>query len=256
MKLTILAPLLGTFLLFNQNTVDLFHFDQTFLQNIGVRPDGSEISSFTIVNIYFLYFGLCALGFGSFLFNAFCPDEIKLESFITTYIANVRWSENAVVAKSKLQFVLDAYFKENRNVERDFSLATPEYPLEVEQDFYNLISEMFSKTDYQGTPSSDANAEDEHSGMGEVYFATGYPNIHEIARMVWSSPKAIWAFTLPFKDLSQDFAKDIAYVEFKTLNYSSFKIRLWIAALYVIGFLLLLKPTAETFFRLAINTLA
>lgn len=254
MKLTVLAPLVGTFLLFNANTVSLFNFDATFLRDIGIHPADGSTNIFTTVNMYYLYFGLCFLGFGSFLFTLFCPEEIKSEPYIMRYIAGVEWADNAVVAKSKLQFVLDAYFANSRNVEADSLPPNPEYPNEVETDFYNLIFEMFQATDFGDvTDEPLSSAEDSPTVMESLVLPTGYPDIHEIARMVWSSPKVIWAFTMPFKNLSQKFAKDIAYVMFKTLSHDQFQTRCVIAVSYLIGFMLLLKPTMETFTRLAIN---
>lgn len=256
MRLTVLTPLVGTFLLFNQNTVSLFNFDATFLRDIGIHTSDGSASIFTISNIYYLYFGLCFLGFGSFLFTLFCPEEIKSEPYIMRYIAGVAWAENAVVAKSKLQFVLDTYFAKTRNVETDSQPPNPEYPDEIETDFYSLILEMFQAADFGDvTDQPISSEEDSQNVMESLILPTGYPDIHEIARMVWSSPKVIWAFTMPFKNLSQRFAKDIAYVMFKVLSHSQFKTRCLIAASYVVGFVLLLKPTAETFVRLAVNAI-
>ena len=256
MKLTILVPLIGTFLLFNENTVRIFSFDPGFLDALGFEiDDASVIESFTIGNMYFLYFGLSALGVGSFVFNMFCPEEIKSDPYIMSHVSKVNLLDNTVVAKSNLQFVLNSYFNNERNVEADNLQARPEYPSEIEGDFYNLILEMFNASNDDDGGQSGETTEEEPGWMGDVYLPTGYPNIHEIARMVWSSPKVIWAFTMPFKDLSPRFAKDISYVMFKTLNYQQFKARIAVSILYIVGFLLLLKPTVETFIRLSKNAI-
>ncbi|WP_139316307.1 hypothetical protein [Pseudochrobactrum sp. B5] len=246
-KLTIFVPIIGMYLLFNDRVIDFLKFDSTFMKNLGLNVD-SDVNGFTFSNIYFVYFGLCFVGVGSFLFNIFCPDEIKSTSYIMDYVSKVEFSENTVVAKSNLQFILDRYFENYYNDEDDRIKEKPEYPYLIEVDFYNLIHEMFNETGHDWDISE--NSDDASSLGSSIYLATGYPNLREIARMVWSSPKVIWVFTVPFKDLAPKFAKDISYVMFKNLNHSYFIIRMVISFFYIIGFSLLLKPTLETFCRL------
>jgi len=92
--------------------------------------------------------------------------------------------------------------------------------------------------------------------LAGLYTASGYPNIHEIASLVWSSPKVVWAFTMPFKALSPSYSKGIAFVMHKTLDYSAFRVRMWVSVFYAVGFVLLLKPTAETFMRIIWNAVS
>lgn len=191
-----------------------------------------------------------------------CPIEIKNEPYINKYASAIDLRESSVVAKANLQRVLDMYFENNRNVEDDYLPANPEYPNLIEVDFYNLINEMFNavvkqeSADQPSEQTDSRNEEDEENYdtfMSSMYLGSGYPDINQIAHSVWSSPKVIWAFTMPFKGLSPTYAKDIAYVLFKTLDYSNFRARAFVAFFYMMGFLLLFKPTAETFVRLAWN---
>ncbi len=264
MRGTILVPLIGVFIIFNEGLLNIFRLDSFFIEHIGeVRSD--SIDRFTISNLYFMYFGLSFLGVGSFLFSLFCPEEISIENNIMSYVYSTDLERNQVVAKSHLQDVLNAYFSNDRDVDRDFLPPNPEYPNFIEEHFYNLINEMFNYTEAEDRNSDTSSENDTHSDGAEpeedgqadlwssFYFASGYPNIHEIARAVWSSPKAIWAFTLPFTALSTKFAKDIAYVRYQCLNYTKFSARKWIALLYTFGFILVLVPTIKTFARLAWN---
>ena len=262
-KLTILIPLVGTFLIFNQYVENSFQFSSAFMRDIGVDIEEAGRSNlFTSSSLYFLYFGLCFVGFGSFLFNAYCPGDIKKEPYISKYTADTNLRENSVVAKSNLQFVLDTYIRNMKLIEHEPYAPNPEYPMELEVDFNNLIHEMF--TAVMDTPEQKIvhssnrrklDVDEDYKAYNEfltsMYTGTLYPNIQEIAYKVWSSPKVIWAFTMPFKGLSSIYAKDIAFVMFKTLDRSRYRVRLSIFIFYTIGFLLLLKPTAETFVRLA-----
>lgn len=100
-RLTILVPLIGAFLIFNQTAVSIFTFDSTFLRGIGFNSEDAR-RSFTVGNMYWLYFGLCFIGVGSFIFSVRCPEEIKAHPYIMNYIAWLDLKDNSVVAKANL----------------------------------------------------------------------------------------------------------------------------------------------------------
>lgn len=264
-KLTILIPLVGTILIFNQNFHNFFQFSEKFIRDIG--GDGAYASSdtgFYANSIYFLYFGLCFLGFGSFIFNVLCPDAIKNEPNIDNYISETDLRENSVVAKSNLQFVLRSYMNQVGHPDDKRTMFNTEYPLELEEDFNQLIHDMFDATMNlpemkewsSGGDSADADPSDtDDEFLASMYTGSGYPNINQIAYNVLSSPKAIWAFTMPFKNLSSIHAKDIGFVMYKTLNYGRYPARLYVFIFYATGFSLLLVPTIVTFVRLAWHSL-
>jgi hypothetical protein len=270
-KLTILVPFLGYLLLFNENTEMIFRFSDFFLKDIGV-DSVTEPSKFATKNLYLTYFGACAFGVGSILFSMFCPYEVKRYDGIMDYVDNVQLDNTPVLAKSNLQTVLDGYFSMERE-DGGSVIKSSEYPHDLESDFYNLISEMFqdtersdvdplsndavdSNTNSQLAEYESASAEGDkddgsmHDFYSSLYSGSGYPNIEEIARLVWSSPKVVWAFTQPFRSLSPKYAKDIAFVKYKGLNYQNFKTRILIMLFYTIGFILLSIPTIITFWRL------
>ncbi|TPI56164.1 MULTISPECIES: hypothetical protein [unclassified Mesorhizobium] len=262
--MTILIPLIGTVIIFNQNFHSVFQFSTKFIRDIGGDAGStSNGTGFYANNIYFLYFGLCSLGFGSFIFNVLCPSAVKNEPNIDAYLSATNLRENSVVAKSNLQFVLNAYCDHVGYFDEKSTSLNPEYPPEVEEDFSQLIHEMFDATmnlpeqkEWAGVRETNADpSETENEFLLSMYTSSGYPNINQIAYNVWSSPKAIWAFTMPFKNLSSVHAKDIAFVLYKTLNYSRFRARLYVFMLYTIGFSLLLIPTMVTFVRLAWHSL-
>lgn len=59
----------------------------------------------------------------------------------------MEWVESAVGAKYDLQFVLDAYFTNSRNVEVDSLPPDPEHSDQIETGFCSLISEMVQAAD-------------------------------------------------------------------------------------------------------------
>ena len=164
--------------------------------------------------------------------------------------------------------MLERYVESERDVNADNLRPDPEYPNGIEIDFHNLIQEIFNIV-YQevfrgeGIPDIRQNAkpddiaeyEDEIIAFESMYQmgTMAFTDIDRVARDVYSDPKVIWAFTKPFKEMSVRFAKDIAFVKYQNLDHSGFKARLWVGVLYLIGFVLLFKQTAETFVRLIIN---
>lgn len=85
----------------------------------------------------------------------------------------------------------------------------------------------------------------------EFMMGSGYFDYHAMAEVLAMDRRVHWPFTLGFKDIVPKFAKDIAFVLHRSLDYQHFKSRFFIALLYLVGFVLLLVPTAKTFFLLS-----
>lgn len=101
MRLTALVPLIGTLLVFNREIEQLIAWPEFFRQDFGAAPRG---------NLYFTYFGLCSLGFGSILFSVFCPREIADEPNITRYVNDAPSAQSALIAKDYFRTALDLRF--------------------------------------------------------------------------------------------------------------------------------------------------
>jgi len=236
MKLTVLVPLIGLFLLFNEQTEKLFHYPQFFKDDLGIEGETSLPAS----NLYFTYFGLCLLGAASALFAAFCPKEISDQPSQQQFVMNATSLETPVLAKASFRDVLNLHF----NNEFDESgLENPEYPPELEGDFHALMEEMYAEYGLE-----DVGGEDD--GPPEVVMATGYLDFTEFARMLWSNPRVVWGYSLPFFSLAPRFAKDIAFVKYQALDHTRYRIRLLILGLYLSGFGLLIIPTLKVFVQL------
>lgn len=265
-RLTVFAPLIGYIVLFNYQTIDIIILSDDFLDSIGVSVEYRD--KYSLDSLYYTYFGLVFLGLGSILFAIFCPDVIKEALSAEEYSNKTEMDRSPVLAKSNLMFVLDSYFSHNRNVESDNIPHDPEYPNSLENDFYNLISEMFHDVDFKygphvviGSGSSEVDRlageiENERNELySRFYLPSGYPNIHEIAEAVWGNPKVIWEFTQPFRSLSSKYAKDIAFVQYTTYNYSRLNIRRYIFLFYTLGFVFISIPSISMFVRILFSVL-
>ncbi len=228
MKLTVLIPLIGFFLLFNQYTESLLRLPAFLQEDLGLQ---SEIS-LSPRNLYYTYFGLCLLGIGSFLFAVYCPREIASEPNIDRYVINAPSINAPVIAKDDFRTVLSLRFAGKRMWPDGDAHASPDFPEELGTDLHVLMEELYRVVDFE-----DAE------GAPEVMLGSGYFDFTDLARSIWNNIRAEWVWTQPFYEVSPQFARDIAFTKYRFLDYSRFAARLSIAVIYLIGFMLVLKPT-------------
>ena len=236
MRLTVLVPLIGVFLLFNEQTERLFQYPQFFKADLGIKGETSLPAS----NLYFTYFGLCVLGAASALFAAFCPREISDQPNQQQFVMNATSLETPVLAKASLRDVLNLHFDNEFDESRP---ENPEYPPELEGDFHALMEDMYAEYDIVDGGNGD-------DGPPEVMMANGYLDFTEFARMLSSNRRVDWGYTLPFFALAPKFAKDIAFVKYQALDHTRYRMRSLIAILYIMGFGLLITPTLRVLVQL------
>ena len=277
-RLTILVPFFGSLILFNEQFEGLVNYSEEFLHDIGIPSDGPRSRDFTTSRLYFFYFGLTFLGFGAFLFALRCPEEIRDKPNMKDYIFSQESLHSAMITKNNFRFLLQAHHEiQEKNDESGWRLWRLTYPYETESAIYDLGREMHGSFEwYNEDTEPEKLAEEESTVPGKhspKYFeqkerqdsarimvggdlehhyisAVGYPNIDAMLFDLWSNPKVIWAFTMPFFDHSLKFVKDIAFVKFSILDNKRPLTRLLVAVFYTLGFLIIFIPTAETFLRL------
>lgn len=234
-RLTVLVPLVGIVLLFNEQVVTLLSLSQAFLKDIGV----SEGSDFSINNLYFTYFGLCFLGVGSVVFAFCCPEDINGSGKLMDYVIASANARNSVLAKNNLEVVLYFYYKYLRDDTGCQHKQSPEYPKHLDTDFQNLMQAL----------SNAAQRDDceDLSPYPEIT-ATGYPNYHSVAEALKKRTAAHKVYWIPLWDAAPSVGEDIAFLKFKTLDYSMFWARISISVLYFFGFIILSVPTVKVFF--------
>ena len=240
-KLTLLVPFVGTLLAFSDGVANILALADFFQKDADIE-DGN---AFIYTNLYFSYFGLCSLALGSLLFLVFCPREISDEPNETNFVTNSATSDTPTLAKASFRAVLEIHFKSRHDLERpDFHMPNPEYPDDLEGDFHNLMEELYSKYTEEEDPSEAG------SDFPEVMLPTGYLDFTDLARMLYENQRVVWPITLPFFALVPDFARDISFVKFRSLEYTRYAVRCYIALFYSIGFVLISLPTLRTFFVL------
>ncbi|WP_442581662.1 hypothetical protein ACSBOB_06675 [Mesorhizobium sp. ASY16-5R] len=142
MRLTILVPFIGSFLLFNEVTVRLLSLPSFTLKDFGMD---APVQTFP-KNLYFTYFGLCSLGIGSILFSFFCPteiaDEINIKKFV---IDSPSSSDSPVIAKDDFHRVLNIRFEHIYASDDDTERL--DYPDELKGNFDSLMGELYKSFD-------------------------------------------------------------------------------------------------------------
>lgn len=231
-RLTTLVPLIGIFLLFNEQTELVFQFPQFLKSDIGETAENELSAS----NLYFTYFGLCSLGIASLLFTAFCPKEIQDQPNQQLFVSQATSTETPVLAKANFREVLDLH---HAQIDHEQSWDNPNYPGELESDFHALMEEFYTTADHGEHDSDD--------GFPEVMTPTGYLDFTGFAHMLWSNPRVVWPMTIPVFDVAPKLAKDVAYMRFRALNFTMYKVRIWISSFFLLGFLLLAFPTLRVF---------
>lgn len=247
MQLTVLVPLIGMLLIFNEQTSAFLKLSPVFLSDLGIAGD----DTFSLSTLYYTYFGLCFLGIGSIIFALFCPEEISQEPHQMRYVFSTQMSDAPVLAKDNLQTVLNIYFDNINDQNRNESVSKPEYPDDLVGDFHSLILEMYQSSDFGEHEFSDESDEDADEQFPEIMTPTGYFDMHEFANFIHSNVRISWHYSIPFRDQAPKFAKDISFVKYRSLDLSKYRIRKIAAFIYVLGFATLSVPTAKTFVLLA-----
>lgn len=246
MRATVLIPLLGTLLLFNERTVDFFSLSEEFALRLGITPGNRN---FELSTLYYTYFGLCCLGLGSIAFAVFCPSHIRNQHQIERYVENAERQQSAVIAKSLLRETLDLYWKNTvPSVDDDpFRENTINITTSASASFSTLMEELHQKAGQSELFADDDDVIDDEYFNRFTHGAGGYLNTDAVAEVLWARRRMEISLWDPVEELAKDHIKDIAYAHFKLGDVSRFWLRVMVTVLLGSGALLLLIPTARTF---------
>lgn len=145
--LTIIAPFLGSLIIFNSNLVDLFEISPAIVNRwLGVNDDKTNdlARSITLSRLQITYFGLVAIGSASFLFRIFCPADIKRYASVSDYIENEKNLINNARRERLVWNIADDYMRNHRVLEdgKQSYLQKVAYPSELEILFYSVSEEI------------------------------------------------------------------------------------------------------------------
>ncbi|MBB4258059.1 hypothetical protein [Bradyrhizobium sp. CIR3A] len=257
---TIIVPFLGSTILFNQTVVDALALSPELVRRWLHLDSGDQLKesahALTLTRLYYAYFGLSFLGFGSALFGLFCPTTIKDYSSVTAYQA----TEAPFASKPRFRIMLRQigyeacywdWFDEDQ-----FLFTSPVWfrragaPTDFQILFNTVMLEIYG-TWGSAHPESDLDA--------EVYEdRRGHPDTSKLARAMAfpNRIQSIFVDELADNAFDQGTRSDVLALAYMAHDNSKPALRLCTASCYAIGFLLLLIPTAQTFYSVMLSLLA
>lgn len=253
MRLTAIVPLLGVLLIFNETTASIFVLAPTFINDIGPSA-GNEFSFSTL---YFTYFGLCALGFGSIIFSLTCPRDIQIQPSQLDFVASTPIGDSKNLAKSYLRYIVNEFAKAQSHKYEEGSHAPVNYsyPSSLKREMVRLFGELYLAADFDKFGGQYGGEDGDRPEFMKVMNGTGYVDYTQFGIGMAIEVRAFFAYTEPFYNQAPNFSRDIAFLKYQTDDSSRFPLRVLTAILYGIGFFLLSIPTIRTFFLLSKNAL-
>lgn len=123
-RLTILVPIFGYLILFNEQVVYLFEVSTQVVKGLNTVPGIQEvISNDTKMRLYFFYFGFTFVGLSSFVYQMLCPSLIKDYSSEREFIRE----EVGLVTKKRFYRMASYLEQENLASGIDIDGAADEY---------------------------------------------------------------------------------------------------------------------------------
>lgn len=242
-RLTILAPLIGYLVIYNQFIAEFF-----FLSN--ATPDlPKEIPSllllFKELKLTFLYFGLLLFGIGAILFAAYAPRSIRKYKSPEEYVLKMEAAQTEWLIVDNLTRVGRAAWKgeyfENPDSYGHTSLSF------TEDTLYQLdaILEFAGHNDFSasGVPLT---ASDPNPDLG-FYNAMGNVMTDRVLECILSRrrvDRAIWHNAIGV--IFEHRARDVFYLAYTFDEWSKFGARLTCATMFLLGGILLAIPTLIT----------
>ena len=225
-KLTILIPLIGYFLIFNENVVRYLELSRFIIHPSG-PPEDASMSSNISWRLLFIYYGLCFLGLGSAVYHFRCPIILKEFGSATDFINGSR-SVLGDLMFDRYAFAL----KQN-----------PEF--KVNMDFLQKsLSEKLNA-------AASTQLQDQIARK-----ISGFPSAYDPTVVAGSStaPQQITVKTGATQDekIYENYIRDVLDLYFRAENVADPDWRLAIFIMYCIGFLMLAVPSANVFWRVTV----
>lgn len=251
LALTIIVPFLGSLLLFNQYVVDVLTLSPDIVKRLlpihETAPDSAR--HLTMTRLYFVYFGLSALGVGSALFAMLCPLDIKTYDSSRAYIeaeaplvSTVRMARIFPDIVQHYQFWFGDGFGQASSLTRRVGS-----PNQYRDMFVEVISQMYL--------SSPDMTDETAQGPGAFVGMRGGVDVDELLSAAMSGPGRGLYLEFRRRATKDEFKNDVLTLQYIALDHSKPWSRVAVAIFYGVGFLLLLIPTAVTFVQLALSVL-
>lgn len=258
LSLTIIVPFLGSVILFNQAAVDLLSVSPEVVRRwfhlASERSDEAKVTAhnLTLSRLYFVYFGLSFLGFGSAVFALFCPESIKEYPLIASY-QNV---EAPLATKPRFRILLrhaasHFCFWEWNVYDDCYPLTGPSRtlrrlgePVDFLRLFATVIHEVYAtwSRKHGSVPDDHSQYQNDDSGLLDPWKLARPMAFGRRTEEWWVDQVADTSFDVETRN-------DILALSYMAYDHSKPLWRLLATFFYAVGFALLLIPTFQTFYN-------
>ncbi|KJC44806.1 hypothetical protein UP09_14220 [Bradyrhizobium sp. LTSP885] len=248
--MTIIVPFIGSLLLFNQHIVDLLTLSPDLVAHWMKLPEGTAdvvARQITLSRLYYVYFGLTFLGFGSALFSLSCPQIVKDYASSTEYVQ----AENLITTTTRIALIVSQIsISFTQWAGGEFSMMPGVIRrLGLPSDFMNLYSvailEVFSELPEEFPSGDDPISNTDHP----FYDDEGRPNSDRIALALISGRRVVQGFVRALGKVAgtDKYRNDMLALHYLALDNTKPRLRVFVSFLYASGFILLSIPTVITF---------
>jgi hypothetical protein len=247
-KLSALIPFVGYLIIFNPSFSEIF---QTQIPR-DLTDTPAWLDFLHSRRLTFLYFGLLFFGLAAGLFLAFSPDQIKRFKGASDYIADTEKVLSPAILSTKVDEVFSRFLRTNSGERAHpmFGHSAASFPNDASELLHLFVARLF--TNIEKTSIADDVWDREPQGTiveGSPYFfytGSGHLRTDQILEAMYSGRLIDRQFLNAMKQEASSHPKELLYLEFFSLDYRSFSLRLIIAILFLCGFVLLLVPTMTT----------
>lgn len=242
-RLTILAPLIGYLVIYNQFIAEFFFLSNATPDLPQERP--SLLDLFRELKLTFLYFGLLFFGVGAMLFAAYAPRTIRKYKSSEEYVLKMEAAQTEWLIVDNLTRVGRSAWKgeyfENPDSYGHTSLSF------TEDTFYQLdaILEFAGHNAFSDSEEPVSSSEpDDDLGF---YDALGNVMRDRVLECILSKRRvhrAIWHNSIGV--IVEHRARDVFYMAYAFDEWSRFGARLACAIMFLLGGILLAIPTVIT----------
>lgn len=263
LSLTVIVPLIGWIILFNNQFVDLISISPDIFRRLSAKT--VDTSGFerhiTIGWLKFTYFGLSLLGVSSLLYTILCPKLIKNNDSESDYIAR----EKSLSTPSRIGIILNSI---SRHYTKDchfdntlrYILISAASPQVFHTIYKSVIHEMWETPapevdGAEGDIEADADLETGRNHDDELYSINGNLNISYVAECICTQRRAQRNIWMPMYAVAPRFDTDILTIEYLVSDNSRPMARATILLLYVFGFAITSWPSISTFLSVIMSIL-
>ncbi|MBR1170502.1 hypothetical protein [Bradyrhizobium liaoningense] len=260
LSLTIVVPFLGSMILFNQAVVDVLMLSPEMVRRwfpVDGPPEQlrAVAHNLTLSRLYYVYFGLSFLGFGSSLFALFCPTIVKDYSSAASFQA----AEMNVATKPRVHIMMadaarKAYFWDWDWHEEDDVVSFKSSQLVrragLPEDFRALFHQVVREV-YAEWCRRNPNLQDDDDHHEMYHDVRGIPHARKIGRAIAyprHRPETFFADEMFDASYESGTRADVLALAYLAQDNTKPVLRLWTVIFYIVGFGLLLIPTGKTFY--------